>query len=97
MTISYDEHDNMIMANNVFMQLCLLDREDRENNREPQWQDIVAFADRVRAYDNRVDVAYIAETGFLDERGFIERDPHNTNVRLTPLGRENCNRGIDIP
>jgi hypothetical protein len=33
----------------------------------------------------------------LDERHFIERDLHNANVRLTSLGRENCDKGIDIP
>jgi hypothetical protein len=64
---------------------------------EPQWQDIVRLADEVRAFDNRIDVAYLAENSLLDERGFIERDMQNTNVRLTGPGRENCARGIDIP
>lgn len=94
--VPYNERDYAIMVNNVFIQLCQLDVEDRRSNTEPQWQNIKDLADRLRAYDNRVDVAYLAEETLLDERGFIERDMHSINVRLTPLGRENCGTGIDI-
>ena len=31
------------------------------------------------------------------ERRFIERDPYTINVRLTPLDRQNCGTGIEIP
>ncbi|MGA9151201.1 MAG: hypothetical protein WBZ36_11535 [Candidatus Nitrosopolaris sp.] len=48
------------------------------------------------AHNNRTDVVYIAEQVLLD-RNFSQRHTHNNNVRLTPLGRENCNKGIDIP
>jgi hypothetical protein len=85
------------MANHVFYALCKLDKEDRRLGRDPQWQDIVAPADEVRAIDDRIDVSYIAEEMLLDERRFIERDLHNANVRLTPLGRENCGKDIEIP
>jgi hypothetical protein len=51
----------------------------------------------VKAFDDRIEVSYIAEAFLLDELNFIERDLHNNNVRLTPLGREKCGKGIDIP
>jgi hypothetical protein len=85
-------HDYGIMANNIFHVLCELDLEDREHDRSPAWHDITILADRLRAYTDRVDV--LAETILQDERGFIERDPKTTNVRLTQLGRQNCNRRI---
>ena len=55
------------------------------------------LADEVRAFDNRIDVAYLAENTLLDELGYIERNMQNTDVRLTRLGRENCARGIEVP
>jgi len=72
--------------------LCELDLNDREHNRSPAWHDITILADRLRAYTDRVDV--LVETILQDERGFIERDPKTTNVRLTQLGRQNCNKRI---
>lgn len=74
-----------------------MDDEDRGNNREPRWQDIVIPADGARAFDNRIDVAYLAESTLLDDKGFIERDVQSTNVRLTGIGRANYATGIDIP
>jgi hypothetical protein len=54
-------------------------------------------ADKVGAFNNNIDVAYLVED-ILVERQFIERDPHTNNVRLTTLGRQNCDREeIDIP
>jgi hypothetical protein len=50
----------------------------------------------VGGFDDKVHVAYISETILL-ELGYIERDPHNKNVRLTPLGLQNCGKGIRIP
>ena len=94
---TYDERDNAIMASNVFHQLCDKDREDSRIGKEPKWLDIVKLANEVRAFDNRIDVAYLAEYNLLDEMGFIERDLHNTNVRLNKKGRDNCAKGIDIP
>jgi hypothetical protein len=85
-------HDYGIMANNIFHVLCELDQEDREHNRSPAWHDITILANRLRAYTDRVDV--LAETILQDERGFIERDPKTTNVRLTQLGRQNCDNRI---
>jgi hypothetical protein len=93
----YDERDYAIMASHIFNELCIRDREDRDRDNLPAWNDITEFAEHLRAFDNRIDVAYLAETTLLDERGFIERDPRNQNVRLTRTGRENCERGIDIP
>jgi hypothetical protein len=81
------ERDYAIMANNVFHRLCTTPEE---------WHDIKSLAEEVRAFDNEDDVAHIAETVLLDMQ-FIERDPHTNNVRLTPLGRQNCARGIAIP
>ncbi|MFZ0513304.1 MAG: hypothetical protein WAM14_16975 [Candidatus Nitrosopolaris sp.] len=95
--VVYDDRENAIMANHVFLELCKLDEEDRRSNRDPQWRDIVSLADLVKAFDERIDVSYIAEEMLLDERHFIERDLHNANVRLTKLGRENCDKGIEIP
>jgi hypothetical protein len=83
----YDERDYAIMANNVFHGLCVTRRE---------WHDIRVLAQEVRAYGNTTHVSYIAEA-FLLEMQFIERDPHTNKVRLTPLGRQNCARGIEFP
>jgi hypothetical protein len=77
--------------------LCYLDQEDRENNREPKWQDIVEVAATAMIYDNRIDAAYLAETTVLDELRYIERSQDSINIKLTPLGRENCSREIDMP
>jgi len=85
--VPYDERDWAEMANNVFHQLC---------EREAGWQDITELAKDVKAYDNTTDVAYTAEVVLLEMK-YIERDPYSINVRLTPLGRENCGRGISIP
>jgi hypothetical protein len=85
------------MAAHIFNELCIRDREDRNAGDPPAWNNINELAEHVRAFDNRADVAYLAETTLLDERGFIERDPHNQNIRLTRLGRQNCEKGIDIP
>lgn len=94
--VPYEERDYAIMANNVYLQLCQMDREDR-NVRESQWHEITTLAERVGAFDNRIDVAYLAETTLLDELRYMERDINNKNVRLTLLGRQNCDKGIDIP
>jgi hypothetical protein len=94
---NYDDHDDGVIANYIFNELCRRDREDRNNGNEPAWHDITVLAQELRAYDNRIDVAYLAEEHLLDRRGFIERDPHNQNVRLTEHGRQNCDHGIDIP
>jgi hypothetical protein len=89
--LPYDSRDYEIMANNIFHELCELDRDDRGHERPPAWHDIAVLADRLRACDNRVDVAYITETILQDERGFIVCDPKTNNVSLTILGRNNCN------
>jgi hypothetical protein len=85
--VPYEERDFAIMADNVFKQLC---------EREPGWHDIRVLAEGVQAYGNSIDVAYIAED-VLMERQYIERDAYTINVRLTPLGRQNCGRAIEIP
>lgn len=84
----YDGRDYAIIAQNVFRQLC---------NTDPKSQDINRLAAEVGAYDNRNDVAYIAEQVLLQQLQFIERDSHSNNVRLTPLGRKNCGKDIYIP
>ena len=84
----YEHRDYAAIAEHVFHELC---------NRDPQWQDINTHANKVNAYNNKTDVANIAEQVLLQQLHFIERDLHNNNVRLTPLGRENCAKGIDIP
>jgi|1185.fasta_scaffold156257_1 hypothetical protein len=58
---------------------------------------ISQLAETARAFDDSVDVAYLAETILKDERGFIELDLSTNNVRLKPLGRQNCDKGIHIP
>jgi hypothetical protein len=73
----YDDHDDGVIANYIFNELCRRDGEDRNNGNEPAWHDITVLAQELRAYDNRIDVAYLAEEHLLDRRGFIERDPHN--------------------
>jgi hypothetical protein len=93
----YEERDDAIMAGHIFNELCILDREDRNVGIPPAWHDITQLAEKVRAFDKSVDVAYIAETNLLDQQDFIERDPHNQNVRLTQVGRQNCGKGINIP
>jgi hypothetical protein len=81
------DRDCAIIVQNVFSQLC---------NTDPQSQDINRLAAEVGAYDNKNDVANIAEHVLLQHH-FIERDPRNNKVKLTALGRENCAKGIYIP
>lgn len=64
-------------------------------SREPSWHDMTELADKLRAFDDRTAAAYSAEVDLLDKKQFIERSYNN--VRLTKLGRENCDKGIDIP
>ena len=92
----YNKRDYAIMANKILHYLCDLDQEDRENKKEPKWQDVVVAATAV-IYDNRIDAAYLAETTVLDESRYIERSQDNINIRLTSLGRENCSKEIDMP
>ena len=80
----YDRRDYAIIANNVYIQLCSLGDD---------WHDI---RPQLRAYPNADDVAYIAETVLVSMQ-YIIRDPQNRNVRLSPLGRQHCSRGIEIP
>jgi hypothetical protein len=40
-----------------------------------------------------LSATYLAEAHLLDRIGFIERDPHNLDVRLTEHGRLNCDQG----
>lgn len=61
-----------------------------------EWHDITTFSEQVKGFDNSTDVGYIAEAALL-ERGYIQRDPHTNKVSLTPVGRQNCDRGIYIP
>jgi hypothetical protein len=94
----YGKYDDEVIINNIFHELCRRDREDREEAGRPAaWNNLTELAEKLRAYDNRIDVAYIAEAGLLDKVHFIERDPANGNVRLSALGRENCGRRIHIP
>lgn len=88
---AYDERESAIMVSNIFHRLCVLDR-----GRESGWHEIKALAEELKAFDKMSDVAFLAEEILL-EREFIERDAHSNNVRLTPLGRQNCAKGIDIP
>jgi hypothetical protein len=91
--VPYEERDFATMASNVFHRLCEPDEEDRRTNREPQWHDIRVLAEELKAFENRSDVAYIAEAVLVGELQYIERDPHSINVRLMPLGRQNCGKG----
>jgi hypothetical protein len=75
------------MVNNVFNQLC---------TSRGEWHDVRPLAEQVKAYENRDDVAYVAETVLMNMK-YIRRNPRTNNVRLTPLGRHNCARGIEIP
>jgi hypothetical protein len=93
----YDDHDDGVIANNIFDELCRRDREDRQNNKEPAWHDITKLAEGLKGFENKKDVAYIAEEHLLNRRQFIERDRKNQNVRLTELGRKNCDIGINVP
>jgi hypothetical protein len=86
MKVPYDEHDNSVMASNIFQRLCEMDELDRSTWREPAWHDIRTLANEIKGYDKSTDVAYIAEE-FLLEQDYIERDPHTNNVR--------CGRKVD--
>jgi hypothetical protein len=83
----YEDRDYAAIAEHVFHELC---------NRDPQSQDINTLANEVNGYNNKTDVANIAEQVLL-QLHFIERDPGNNNVRLTLQGRKNCGKGIYIP
>ncbi len=91
----YDDHDDGVIANNIFNELCRRHREDRNVGRPSAWHDITELAEE--AFDNKIDIAYLAEEHLLDRLHFIERDPKNQNVRLTESGRQKCDKGIDIP
>lgn len=84
----YDERSYNIMANNIFNRLCAMQGEG--------WHDITTLSEQVRGFDSSTDVAYLAEAALV-ERQYIERDPLTNNVRLTPVGRQNCGIGIEIP
>ncbi|MDQ3839466.1 MAG: hypothetical protein M3297_09380 [Thermoproteota archaeon] len=47
------------------------------------------------AYHVSENIRHLAEDILERERGFIERNPHTFNIRLTVLGRANCGRQID--
>ena len=74
----YDEKDYAIIASNVFHQLCMI-------GGEPEWHDIRQLAENLKAYENRADVAYIAEV-ILIEMQYIERDPHSINGAKIAIG-----------
>jgi hypothetical protein len=92
----YDPYDYEKMANNIFDELCELDRDDREHERPAVPHDITVLADRLRAFVNLEDVAYIAEAILDDGLGFIDRDPMTQNVWLTRLGRQHCGEKINL-
>jgi hypothetical protein len=96
-TAKYDEHDHGLIPSYIHNQLCLLDREDREAGRPPAWHDLTELVKKMNAYDDKTDISYIAEVILDDEMGFIERNPTSYDVRLTQLGRDNCDKGIKIP
>jgi hypothetical protein len=60
--VKYDDRDNAIMANHVFHQLCELDERDRKLGRDPQWRDIVALADEVKANEDNPRFSYQSQT-----------------------------------
>lgn len=95
---TYDPRDYAIVANNIFNRLNVLDEQDKNSGRQPEWHNINALAEEVKAYDSRIDVAYLTEAILHDQLKFIERDPENNkNVRLSELGRQNASKGINIP
>ena len=51
----------------------------------------------MNGYDDKISISYLAEAIHYDEREFVERNPANYDVRLTKLGRDNCDKGIEIP
>jgi hypothetical protein len=93
---SYDNRDYWIIANNIFHRLCGLDKEDRDARRDPAWHDLRSIAKELGAYEIREDVLHIAEDILEQEKGFIERDPHTFNVRLTDPGRTSCGRRLEV-
>jgi hypothetical protein len=95
--LPYDEHDYGVIASNVYHELCQRDKEDREAGRPPAWHDLTELVSKMDAYTDKIDIAYLAETILNTEREFIKRYPANFDVRLTGPGRDNCDRGIDIP
>jgi HEPN domain-containing protein len=93
----YEDRDVRIIANNIFHELCLRDTEDRFAGRPAASHDLRELAKRVAAYDNSEDVRHLAEDYLAEELHYLERDPHNFQVRLTQRGRDDCDKGIEIP
>jgi HEPN domain-containing protein len=93
----YDDRDIRIIASHIFNELCLRDAKDRDAGRPPASHDLIELAKRVGAFDNSEDVRHLAEDHLAEELHYIERNPHNFQVKLTKTGRDNCHKGIDIP
>jgi hypothetical protein len=93
----YDVHDYGVMASNVFYELCEIDKDDRREGRPPTWHDISELVKKLSVYLNKVDVASITKAIVLWENGFVELDPRENNIKLTELGRQNCDKGIEVP
>lgn len=93
----YDDRDVRIIANNIFHELCLRDEKDRAAGRSPAPQDGRELSEKVGAFQYKEDVRQLAEDFLVNEMHYMERNPHNFQITLTPTGRDNCNKGIDIP
>jgi hypothetical protein len=93
---SYDKQDEVIMANNIFVRLCELDKQDREMGRDASWSDLKDIAQKLKGFHVHEDVRQLAQDILENEKGFIERDPHTFRVRLTGAGRKNCGTRIDV-
>jgi hypothetical protein len=68
----------------------------REAGAPPQWHDLEAIANQMRAYSYETEIWYLAEYMLYEERGFIERNPENFTVKLTQPGRDQCGHWIEL-
>lgn len=91
------EHDYDVVANYIHQKLCFMDKADIELGRPTAWHNLIELIRKNNAYPIRIEIMDMAEKILADEKKFIERDPGTFNVRLTQLGRDNCDKGIDIP
>jgi hypothetical protein len=92
----YNRRDDWVTANNIFHELCELDADDRQADNDPAWNDLgVLVKERLGAYHVSENIRHLAEYILERERGFVERNTHTFNIRLTELGRANCGRQID--
>jgi hypothetical protein len=85
-----------VIGNNIFQEMCKLDLSDRNLGLPTAWHDLIELVKRINAYDDKTDVAGIADSFLVLKKGLVERKESSFEVKLTQAGRKECDRGIYI-